>query len=301
MEMRELTVVAGSFVSFQLLFSVASPLLSSAIAPSYGLLPPTKHTEWNSRLVSTVHALVVGLFCLYILWFDDAVNANPVWGDPTMVKLNVAITCGYLLYDTRRAPLLCQFSSHFRTIHAICEPKVVLRNTKIPPLARAGSNKRRGHGGGLLPGAHRRHAVLLAQRVRHVRHGGLRAPGLWRPGGLDLLLRGAGHPQHHLDVQDRPRLLQGVDRQEGPQGQGRRGGRRLLGKAKARQQPHGLKGNRGTHLGIWENSALLPELASGAGWESSGWNPDTGGLSFLTQSSTSLCSLSGLAFCCRTH
>ncbi|XP_061741544.1 TLC domain-containing protein 4-B isoform X1 [Nerophis ophidion] len=99
MEMRELTVVAGSFVSFQLLFSVASPLLSSAIAPSYGLLPPTKHTEWNSRLVSTVHALVVGLFCLYILWFDDAVNANPVWGDPTMVKLNVAITCGYLLYD----------------------------------------------------------------------------------------------------------------------------------------------------------------------------------------------------------
>ncbi|XP_061702645.1 TLC domain-containing protein 4-B isoform X1 [Syngnathoides biaculeatus] len=99
MEMRELTVVAGSFVSFQLLFSVASPLLSSAISPSYGLLPPTKHTEWNSRLVSTVHALIVGFFCLYILCFDEAVNANPVWGDPSMVKLNVAITCGYLLYD----------------------------------------------------------------------------------------------------------------------------------------------------------------------------------------------------------
>ena len=32
-----------------------------------------------SRLVSTVHALIVGLFCLYILWFDDVVNANPVW------------------------------------------------------------------------------------------------------------------------------------------------------------------------------------------------------------------------------
>lgn len=31
------------------------------------------------RLVSTVHALVVGLFCLYILWFDDVVNADPVW------------------------------------------------------------------------------------------------------------------------------------------------------------------------------------------------------------------------------
>uniref|UniRef100_A0A4W6E8B3 TLC domain containing 4b n=1 Tax=Lates calcarifer TaxID=8187 RepID=A0A4W6E8B3_LATCA len=99
METRELTVVAGSFVGFQLLFSVASPRLSSAIAPGYGRLPPTKLTEWNSRLVSTVHALIVGLFCLYILWFDDAVNANPVWGDPSLVKLNVAITCGYLLYD----------------------------------------------------------------------------------------------------------------------------------------------------------------------------------------------------------
>lgn len=156
--MRELTVVAGSFVGFQLLFSVASPLLSSATTPGYGRLPPTKLTEWNSRLVSTVHALIVGLFCLYILWFDDAVNANPVWGDPGLVKLNVAITCGYLLYDlvllacnwstmgdsffclsplggavciwicsdTWRASLLCQLSSHLRVIHTVCEPKVVL-------------------------------------------------------------------------------------------------------------------------------------------------------------------------------
>ncbi|KAG7506090.1 hypothetical protein JOB18_046556 [Solea senegalensis] len=109
METRELTVVAGSFVTFQLLFSVASPWLSSAIAPGYRRLPTTKLTEWNSRLVSTVHALIVGLFCLYILWFDDAVNANPVWGDPSLVKLNVAITCGYLLYDL--VLLACNWST----------------------------------------------------------------------------------------------------------------------------------------------------------------------------------------------
>ncbi|KAG8006670.1 Transmembrane protein 56-B [Nibea albiflora] len=109
METRELTVLAGSFVGFQLLFSVASPRLSSAITPGYGRLPSTKLTEWNSRLVSTVHALIVGLFCLYILWFDDAVNANPVWGDPSLVKLNVAITCGYLLYDLML--LACNWST----------------------------------------------------------------------------------------------------------------------------------------------------------------------------------------------
>uniref|UniRef100_A0A3P9I1S5 TLC domain containing 4b n=1 Tax=Oryzias latipes TaxID=8090 RepID=A0A3P9I1S5_ORYLA len=99
METRELTVVAGSFVGFQLLFSVVSPRLASTITPDCRRLPPPKLTEWNSRLVSTVHALIVGFFCLYILWFDDVVNANPVWGDPNLVKLNVAITCGYLVYD----------------------------------------------------------------------------------------------------------------------------------------------------------------------------------------------------------
>ncbi|XP_056884716.1 TLC domain-containing protein 4-B isoform X1 [Takifugu flavidus] len=99
MEMRELTVLAGSFVGFQLLFTAVSPRLSSSITPGYTQLPSTKVTEWNSRFVSTVHALIVGLLCLYILWFDDAVNTNPIWGDPSLVKLNVAITCGYLLYD----------------------------------------------------------------------------------------------------------------------------------------------------------------------------------------------------------
>lgn len=99
MEMRELSVVAGSFVGFQVLFSGVSPLLSSTLTEGYGRLPPTKLNEWNSRTVSTVHALIVGLFCLYILRYDDAVNADPVWGDPNLVKLNVAITCGYLLYD----------------------------------------------------------------------------------------------------------------------------------------------------------------------------------------------------------
>ncbi|CAL8316507.1 unnamed protein product [Arctogadus glacialis] len=109
METRELTVVAGSFVTFQLLFSVASPLLSAVLTPAYALVPANKLTEWNSRLVSTVHALVVGLFCLYILCFDDKVNADPVWGDPTLVKLNVAITCGYLVYDL--VLLACNWST----------------------------------------------------------------------------------------------------------------------------------------------------------------------------------------------
>ncbi|XP_073213093.1 TLC domain-containing protein 4 isoform X2 [Lepidochelys kempii] len=51
------------------------------------------------RTVSTFHALVVGAFCVYILLYDEAVNADHVWGDPSIVKLNIAITTGYLISD----------------------------------------------------------------------------------------------------------------------------------------------------------------------------------------------------------
>ncbi|XP_051995462.1 TLC domain-containing protein 4-B [Xyrauchen texanus] len=99
MDLREVYVVTGSFVGFQLFFSSVSPVLCTKFTQGYGRLPPNKLNDWNSRLVSTFHALIVGLFCLYILWYDDAVNKDPVWGDPNIVKLNVAITCGYLIYD----------------------------------------------------------------------------------------------------------------------------------------------------------------------------------------------------------
>ncbi|EMP37253.1 Transmembrane protein 56 [Chelonia mydas] len=62
-------IVAGSFVTFQFFFSAVSPQLSLALSRRYCGLTAVKKCEWNSR------------------------------GDPYLVKLNVAITCGYLLYD----------------------------------------------------------------------------------------------------------------------------------------------------------------------------------------------------------
>ncbi|KAG8130041.1 hypothetical protein E2320_016638, partial [Naja naja] len=72
-------IVAGSFVAFQFSFSALSPQLSLSLSPSYSSLPSVKQNEWNSRCVSTLHAVIVGLFCVYILWYDAAVNANPIW------------------------------------------------------------------------------------------------------------------------------------------------------------------------------------------------------------------------------
>ncbi|XP_019897547.1 TLC domain-containing protein 4-B isoform X1 [Esox lucius] len=94
-----LVIAVASFLFFQWLFHRASPWVSTRVSPGFLRLAEKQKVEWNSRTVSTLHALVVGLFCLYILLFDDAVNEDPVWGDPTLVKINVGMTTGYLISD----------------------------------------------------------------------------------------------------------------------------------------------------------------------------------------------------------
>ncbi|KAL2089369.1 hypothetical protein ACEWY4_014057 [Coilia grayii] len=91
--------LCSSFLVSQWLFHRVSPRLCSWLCPAFSHLPHTHKTEWNSRVVSTIHALVVCHSSLYIFLFDEATNEDPVWGDPTLVKLNVAITTGYLLSD----------------------------------------------------------------------------------------------------------------------------------------------------------------------------------------------------------
>ncbi|XP_028666955.2 TLC domain-containing protein 4-B [Erpetoichthys calabaricus] len=94
-----LGIAVASFFFFQILFHYISPWMSIYVSSGFKKLSVKQKIEWNSRTVSTLHALIVGIFCLYILMFDDAVNEDPVWGDPTLVKLNVAITTGYLISD----------------------------------------------------------------------------------------------------------------------------------------------------------------------------------------------------------
>lgn len=110
---------------------------------------------------------------------------------------------------------------------------MVLRGVEVPPLTPAGGAERRRHGGGVLRRPHRRHAVLLGERLRHIRHARVRAAGPGSAGGLDHVVHRPGRPQHHLDVQDRPRLLQSPDGERRAEGQGRCG-------REAREQPHGL-------------------------------------------------------------
>ncbi|XP_075062809.1 TLC domain-containing protein 4-like [Mixophyes fleayi] len=116
-------VVAFGFIGFQFLFSVISPRISSTCCFTYSQLTSARQCEWDSRCVSTIHALIVGSFCLYILAFDDAVNDDPIWGDPFKVKMNVAVTSGYLVYDLL---FFARYWKEMRDPYMVCHHLAVL-------------------------------------------------------------------------------------------------------------------------------------------------------------------------------
>uniref|UniRef100_A0A8C2MFI2 TLC domain containing 4 n=1 Tax=Cricetulus griseus TaxID=10029 RepID=A0A8C2MFI2_CRIGR len=90
-------IVCSSFVIFQILFHFVSYWFSAKVSPGYNSLSIEKKIEWNSRVVSTCHSLLVGTYGLYLFLFDEPTIADPLWGDPACVKLNIATASGYLV------------------------------------------------------------------------------------------------------------------------------------------------------------------------------------------------------------
>lgn len=94
-----ISIFCTSFFTFQLLFHFVSYWFSAKISSGFNSLSFEKKIEWNSRVVSTCHSLVVGILGLYIFLFDEASQADPLWGDSSLVTVNLAIASGYLMSD----------------------------------------------------------------------------------------------------------------------------------------------------------------------------------------------------------
>uniref|UniRef100_A0A8C5KG19 TLC domain containing 4 n=1 Tax=Jaculus jaculus TaxID=51337 RepID=A0A8C5KG19_JACJA len=92
-------VMCGSFTVFQFLFYFISYWFSAKVSSGYNRLSTEKKIEWNSRVVSTCHSLLVGIFGLYLFLFDEASISDPLWGDATLVNVNIATASGYLISD----------------------------------------------------------------------------------------------------------------------------------------------------------------------------------------------------------
>lgn len=94
-----LSSVFTSFFTFQLLFHFVSYWFSAKISSGFHRLNLEKKIEWNSRVVSTCHSLVVGILGLYIFFFDEATLTDRLWGDSAIAKVNISIATGYLFSD----------------------------------------------------------------------------------------------------------------------------------------------------------------------------------------------------------
>jgi len=87
-------------MSFLAVYKYISPTLSLRYCPGYGKLSTAKQIEWNTRTNSTIHALMVCIFCLYVLIYEEDVSTDPVWAESEVVKYNCALVVGYMVSDT---------------------------------------------------------------------------------------------------------------------------------------------------------------------------------------------------------
>ncbi|XP_047404512.1 TLC domain-containing protein 4 isoform X1 [Sciurus carolinensis] len=94
-----ISTLCTSFFTFQLLFHFVSYWFSAKVSPGFNNLSFEKKIEWNSRIVSTCHSLLVGIFGLYIFFFDEATIADPLWGQSSLATMNIATASGYLISD----------------------------------------------------------------------------------------------------------------------------------------------------------------------------------------------------------
>ncbi|KAH8117182.1 DUF887-domain-containing protein [Phellopilus nigrolimitatus] len=94
-------ILVGSAVFFWAVHIAVAPALSSAFFPgSYGRLKTARdRNNWNIRVVSLVHALVIIPLALRSLDFP-ALNADRVFGWDPRVGTLTGIACGYFLWDT---------------------------------------------------------------------------------------------------------------------------------------------------------------------------------------------------------
>ncbi|XP_019642221.1 PREDICTED: transmembrane protein 56-B-like [Branchiostoma belcheri] len=117
--------VAASFTLFLSFFLYASPWLSRRLCSPYREMPYRKQLDWDTRTTSTLHALVVGPWSLYVLLADTALSEDPVWNDSFAAKLCIAVTVGYTITDVVALTVYFRYIGdmafllhHFGTLYA---------------------------------------------------------------------------------------------------------------------------------------------------------------------------------------
>ncbi|CAL8101151.1 unnamed protein product [Calicophoron daubneyi] len=95
---------AGTFSSF-LISEIVTPSLSEKHFKEYGQLKRGQCLEWRARWMSTVHAVLVCLICIYSLIFSAALQEDKLFGTDFLSEVTLCISCGYMIYDMITMPM----------------------------------------------------------------------------------------------------------------------------------------------------------------------------------------------------
>lgn len=99
-----------SCFAFLFIYKYVSPTLSGLVFPTYLKLPTGKQIDWNTRVISSIHATVVSSMCAYTLIYDEGLSKDPIWWDAPVVRTSCAIVVGYMIAD------LIIMTVHYRNI-----------------------------------------------------------------------------------------------------------------------------------------------------------------------------------------
>ncbi len=96
--------VITAFVSYQLIFSVLSPLASSWFLPKvYHELAPRRRINWNVHVTSLIQSIFITILALYVIWNDEERKqmdwAGRIWGYTGAMGLVQGFAAGYFLWD----------------------------------------------------------------------------------------------------------------------------------------------------------------------------------------------------------
>ncbi|XP_069128568.1 TLC domain-containing protein 4-like [Argopecten irradians] len=102
------------------------PRISPHISGSYQSLSVFQQNDWNMRMTSFVHSVVIGTLYLYTFLFDDVIIQDLVWSERPLVRICCAIATGFFTADTVLMLLFYQQSTetvlyyfhHAATIYA---------------------------------------------------------------------------------------------------------------------------------------------------------------------------------------
>jgi len=92
-------VALASALIFLFIYQVVSPTISYALVPRYRSFSPMQRIDWDSRVISTLHALAVFVTCVHEIILNQELSNNRIWCEFCLVRFNCAVVVGYLVAD----------------------------------------------------------------------------------------------------------------------------------------------------------------------------------------------------------